>query len=1066
MISRSASGTAFDPDLRFVHLTTEEGLSQSNVKCILQDRMGFMWFGTYDGLNKYDGYRFQVFQNERGNPRSLKSNDIYDIHEDRDGNLWIATVLGISHYNREKDVFDNELSGYWFPVSLRDTHIYCILGDSRGHLWFGTHNSGLYRLNIEEKTWAVFLNDPADPGSLSSHQIRSLLEDSNGNIWVGTNDRGLNLFHWETQTFVRFTQDRTNPKSIAGNRIQSIVEDSEHRLWAACYGDGLACIEDIQSPPPYDFRNYRQGSDPGWDLPSNLVGTLWADREQGVWIGIENGGLIYRGGNPERSVLYQHLAGFKRSLNNNSIYSIFQDRIGDLWVGTYAGGINVAHRTNQAFKSHQNIPGDPKSLSYNAVWGFQEDAEGDVWIATDGGGLNRVDRKTGMFESFDTERTNLSTDAILCVCIDNQDRIWVGTWAGGLHLFDRSTRRFTNFSTQNGRLPDDNIFRIHEDREGKLWLATMSSGAIRFDPDTYAYRTLNTENSGIIYDHIQSLAEDRDGNLYFGTIFGLSRYLPSSGEFQNYATDTDDTSGLSNKFITCIYPENDSTVWVGTMDGLNRLNPATGQFRRYGQEQGLRNNAVQGILKDHAGHLWISTNRGLSRFDPRTNRFKNYTVEDGLQGNEFIRSSCYRSKDGRLFFGGVSGFTLFNPADILENTAIPPIVLTDFQIFNHSVPVGVAGSPLTSHINLTREIVLSHRQSVFSIHFAALNFVSPSKNQYMYKLEGFDRDWNHVENRRSATYTNLGPNTYTFRVLGSNNDGVWNEEGVSLGITIIPPFWHRWWFRGLGVMLLVGSTVAWYRTRTARIRSQNRELESRVKDRTALLEATNKEMEAFSYSVSHDLRAPLRAMDGFSQALLEDYEDRLDETGKDFLHRIRAGSQTMSRLIDDLLKLSRLSRAPMRFERVDLGEKARQVIADFRRTNPSRDVDFRMNGDLHVFGDPSLLEVMLRNLLDNAWKFTAKRPSAVIEFGTRQDKDQTVYFVRDNGIGFDMDYSSRLFEPFQRQHTEYEGTGVGLTTVQRIIHRHGGRIWAAGEENGGATFFFSLGKFNPREENS
>ena len=371
--------------------------------------------------------------------------------------------------------------------------------------------------------------------------------------------------------------------------------------------------------------------------------------------------------------------------------------------------------------------------------------------------------------------------------------------------------------------------------------------------------------------------------------------------------------------------------------------------------------------------------------------------------------------------------------------------------------MGAENSPLKEDINLTKELTISYKQSVFSIGFAALNYVSSSKNQYAYVLEGFDQNWNYIGTRRVATYTNINPGEYIFRVKGSNNDGIWNEEGRSIKIIITPPIWQTWWFRFVGFLFILTSIIIGHKIRTARIRAQNKVLEQRVNERTAQLEYSNKELEAFSYSISHDLRAPLRGMDGFSQLLLDEYAGKLGKQGKDYLHRIQKGSRRMGKLIDSLLKLSHLSRTELHFKKVDLSRLVESIAHEYKKAYPDRNTEFVIVKDIYVKGDASLLRVMLKNLIDNAWKFTAETINPVIEFGTARKYRTKLFYIRDNGVGFDIKYSDSLFELFQRQHPDFDGTGIGLAIVQRIVNRHGGTIRAEGKVNKGATFYFTIG---------
>lgn len=412
-----------------------------------------------------------------------------------------------------------------------------------------------------------------------------------------------------------------------------------------------------------------------------------------------------------------------------------------------------------------------------------------------------------------------------------------------------------------------------------------------------------------------------------------------------------------------------------------------------------------------------------------------------------------------MYFGGFNGLNSFFPDSLKDNEYIPPVYINEFLIFNKSVPVGGPNSPLQKLVEQTKEIVLSWKQSVFSFGFVAINYTHPEKNLYAYKMEGFDKDWSYTDaSRRLATYTNLNPGTYTFRVKASNNDGVWNNQGTSVKVIIIPPYWQTWWFRGMAAMLLMALAYTGFKLRIRNIKKQSQQFERLVVERTAQLQVANKELEAFSYSVSHDLRAPLRGIDGFSQVLLEDYQDKVDEQGKNYLQRIRVATQRMAQLIDEMLNLSRIGRGEMNIRQVNLSEMAKEVADDLRRSQPERQVEIVIQDGMNVLGDSLLLRNVLENLLGNAWKYTSKHPTAHIEFGVQKQNGKDVYFVRDDGAGFDMAHTQKLFGAFQRLHTttEFPGTGIGLATVQRIIHRHGGKVWAEGEVEKGATFYFTI----------
>jgi ligand-binding sensor domain-containing protein/signal transduction histidine kinase len=1044
---------AQDQKIRFEHLTTDEGLSHSNVTCILQDHIGFMWFGTFDGLNKFDGYNFTFYKYNNKNSGSIAANNIYSIYEDTKGNLWLGTTKGLSRYDRDKNIFlnYNEENGFIWGNS----NISSILEDNQGNLWIGSFNQGLFLFNPKDNIQIQYSHDEADPKSIASNTISYVFEDSRRNLWISTYGSGVDLFNGETKTFTHIKHHKNDPTGLIGDHVPSIAEDHAGYIWFACHGGGLSRIH-IDELDKRIFFNYQYIPGNDRSISNNFIRSLCADKNGGLWIGMENGGLDFLQNDKKTIIHFRNDAGDPNSLNNNSIYSLYQDKTGDLWIGTYAGGVNIIHQTKQAFKYYKNLVASQNSLSNNSVCEFCEDKRGAIWIATDGGGLNRFNPTTGHFQHYDTKNSNLNDDAVLTVFVDSQNKIWIGTWTGGFSLFNQENKSFITFTTENSGLSSNHILDIAEDRQGNLWLATQN-GINKFNIRNKSIIVYNTKNCNLLSNFIEVIEVDIYGNLLIGSADGFGIFNPKTATSGNYRNDPKNDNSLSNNFVTSLYEEDSLTVWIGTTNGLNKLNRQSNRITRYYKTNGLPNDFISGIEKDDKGFLWISTNGGISRFDPKTVIFKNYSKEDGLQGNSFNKKSRFKSKNGKIYFGGVNGFNVFDPNDVTENKEIPPIKITDFEIFNKSVDVGSKDSPLKKHITETKEIALSYRQSVLTFGFAAFNYIHPEKNQYAYMLEGFDKEWNYVGTRRTATYMNIDPGRYIFRVKGSNNDGIWNEEGVSLKITISPPFWQTWWFRILSAMFLLGSFFGWYEWRIFRSRKHYIELETLVDERTQALQQSNQELEAFTYSVSHDLRAPLRGMDGFSQALLEDYSSKLDNTAKDYLQRIRGASQRMGQLIDDLLKLSRLTRSEMHFRQVNLSQLAKSIMQEYQEMHPSRNVQMIVAEGLSVKGDAPLIEVMLRNLIDNAWKFTSKIQNVMIEFGATQKDGRTVYYVRDNGIGLDMKYSEKLFEVFQRQHVEFEGTGIGLATVKRIIMRHGGNIWAEGKLNEGATFYFIFG---------
>jgi signal transduction histidine kinase len=575
---------------------------------------------------------------------------------------------------------------------------------------------------------------------------------------------------------------------------------------------------------------------------------------------------------------------------------------------------------------------------------------------------------------------------------------------------------------------------------------------------------------------------------------GLHYFNPATGEFRVFKHHAG-SAGLSYEQLHSVCIDREGYVWVGTASGLDRLDPKTQTFVGYNERDGMPNSNVSSVVEDEHGELWIGTNNGISRFNPRTRTFRNYFTADGLLGNEFYNyASSYRSPRGDIFFNSYSGVISFRPDDLVDNPYVPPVVLTDFQLFSRPVPVG-DNSPLKESISVAKSIVLNHKQSIFSLEFSALSYANPERNRYRYKLAGLDPSWIETDStRRFVTYTTLPPGDYVFRLQGSNNRGLWNEEGVALRIRVLPPWWGNWWLRVVFSISVVA--IAWLifalrlraiqqrnlelakevevrkatelalREAEEELRQLNAELEERVAERTEELESTNKELEAFTYSVSHDLRAPLRHISGFSSLLVEEYSSQLNGEALDCLDKIEGGAERMARLIDDLLKLSRLGRDPLSFRPVKLNAIVEDVRTVLRQDYEKQNVEWKIDKLPEVEGDSTLLSQVYQNLIANSLKFAGTRNPAVIEIGSDLIQGKRTFFVRDNGVGFDMKYAGKLFGAFQRLHKadQFEGTGIGLATVQRIIRKHGGTVWAEAEVDKGATFYFTLGSADNRKD--
>lgn len=808
-------------DLKFRHITTDEGLSQSNVRAIVQDKLGFIWFGTFDGLNKFDGYSLKVYKTDPNDSTSLKNNSLLSLCEDSEGSMWVGTNQGLCVFNRKTDRFKSYTTAE-YPAGIVKGEINSITEDSKKNVWIAT-SLGLVCYERSQNKFKEFLAGSSNQ-SIGDNNVKITFKDSGGRIWVGTISNGLHLLNNDGTTFSKFSIKLPDGSFKQNYEIRAITEDKNNQLWIGTYGNGLAYVN-LNNISEHTLSAFVNEPNNKQSLSGNLILSLCPD-DNGLWIGTENSGINFLPSFQKTFTIYKHNPDNPASLNNNSIYSILKDKAGDLWFGTFSGGINFLNKTNQVLNCLRNIPGNNKSLATNTVRNFAEDNEGSVWVATDGGGLDNFNPYTNSFTHYNTSTTNLNRDAVLTIHIDHKENIWIGTWDGGLSLFNKKSRSFKSFTKTNSSIESNNIFDITEDSRGILWLAT-TDGAIEFNPQNQSFKLYNQSNSALLADHCEVINVDNNGDVLIGTTQGLSILNPQTGKFTNYPADGKNPNLLSTGFVTSIFVENSSTLWIGTINGLNKININTKKIEHYYEQNGLPNNSIRGIEKDDNGNIWISTNKGLCKLDSKSNSIKIYSKLDGIQGNEYVTNSCYKTKNGKLLFGGVNGFDFFDPKHVVDNPYIPPIVISDLQIFNKSVRPGSDDSPLDSDISQCKEISLSYRQSVFSFQFTALNYRTSEKNQYAYMLKGFDDNWNYVGTNRMASYTNLSPGTYEFIVKGSNNDGIWNQQGTMLTVIIRPPFWATWWFRLL-ILILVGITANYYYKRAKQKRKSLEEMNQKL----------------------------------------------------------------------------------------------------------------------------------------------------------------------------------------------------------------------------------------------
>jgi len=832
--TRAEGGYALARDLKFTHLTTNDGLSQGYVVAILQDRRGFMWFATRDGLNRYDGNAFVVYKNNPTDPGSLSSNFIQDLMQDDHGYLWIATNTGVNKFDPTTEHCTRYVHDPNNPNSIAGASVKSIALDSRGSLWFGTEDSGLDKLDPTTGTFTHYRND--SDGHFVG-RISQVIEDRRREIWF-VGERG--LFHLNQQT------GQITPATRNGLSAESVYEDEVGNLWMLADSPIVGLVKyDRQAER---FTRYPLGGRGVGVLASttnggSTNGSLAADGQNGLWVPSSQGLSYFDRRTESYTYQFQHDETNPDSLDSNAIFSVYQDRGGVLWVGTENAGLNILNFQQEQFSRYMHRPADPNSLSPGRVKAIYRDSNGVLWAGLFPRVLDRLDRKTGKITHYVPGRGDKNTlgegTNVNSVYKDRRGHLWIGGGGCGLVRFDERTGRFKHYRHN----PDDphslisnNVYTIYGDRNGRMWVG-QEGGVSRFDPATEGFTNYRPvpDNPASLENTVWVIDQDRSGTLWLGTWGGaLIRFDDQGKTFVNYTPDSRDPHRLNGGGLNTIHEDRTGTLWLGAMDGLYRYNRQSGAFARYTESQGLPSSTIRCILEDGVGRLWLSTQKGISRFDPQRETFRNYDVSDGLQSNEFS-TGCYQGPDGEMFFGGSNGFNAFFPEDVRDNSYVPPVVITSFKIFNKPVPVG-AKSVLKKAIPYVDSLTLSYQDNVFSFEFAALSYANSHKNRYRYKLEDLEPAWNEVGSKqRLATYTNLDPGKYVFRVQGSNSDGVWNEEGVSLPIFITPPWWRTNWFRATSAAVLLALLWAAYQLRVRQLHHEfAMTLEARVGERTRI----------------------------------------------------------------------------------------------------------------------------------------------------------------------------------------------------------------------------------------
>ncbi len=1077
--------------IQFQHLDINAGISQNHILCILQDSRGFMWFGTRDGLNKYDGYQFTIYRHDAKDSNSISNDFISSIIEDSKGFIWVATRGGgLNRYDRTKNNFTRYLNNPSNKNSIASNLVDGLAKDDHDNLWICTENMGLDFLDTKTNQFTHYRH-AARANSICDDNTRCVLQDADKNLWIGGYG-GLNFYNSKTKLFTHYRHDPLDTSSLSNENVKVVFEDSKKRIWLGTDGGGLHLFNRYKN----NFIRFPSSPNKPNSITADVIAAIGEDKDGNIWVGTENGGLDIL--DPETGTVQalQHDEIDIKSISQNSIYSIYRDEYNSMWVGTYSGGINIFSKDANKFP-HYYHTSDANSLSNNSVLCITESSNGKIWIGTDGGGLNLFDPVTKNYQHFFYDAKNKNSicgNYVLCVTEDSKGNVWIGTWGDGITVFNpvkNTYRHYKYNSADTNSINCNNVYAIFEDSHHNIWIGTYGGGVNLFNPNTNSFTHLDENTKNAVSLQIYSLAEDKDGNLYVATDgSGLKIINKTDKKHRLLLHNADDSNSISDNRINYLFRDNEDNIWIGTMNGLDCLQSSTGRIKHYTTDDGLPNNVIFAIIEDDSDNFWISTNKGLSKFNRTTKTFKNYTPADGLQSYEFKAHAVCKSKEGALYFGGINGFNKFYPQNIEDVNVESPVVFTGFEIFNRKIAIAKNSndpSPLKQDITETKQIVLSYQDAVISFEFAALNYAAAEQKQYAYLMKGFDKDWNYIGSKHTATFTNLNPGKYVFMVKTKNKNGEWSQNISSIELIIKPPFWLTWWFEMLVAAAFITAIIAFNRVRFNLIKKQKILLQKKVSEQTQQLmlsaseerkarevaekakvqaeNATremmqkNKEIEQFVYIASHDLQEPLRTTTSFVELLQRQYKGKLDEKADRYLNFITDASNRMKTLIKDLLDYSRIG-SKKELARIDCNEILQAVLADLGNAINQANAVINYDSLPVISGYTTEIKQLFQNLIINAIKFRKKDVPPHIHISVTSLPEHWKFSVKDNGIGIAPEHKDKIFLIFQRLHTkaQYEGSGIGLAHAKKIVEIHGGEIWIESIPGEGTTFYFTVSK--------
>jgi signal transduction histidine kinase/ligand-binding sensor domain-containing protein/DNA-binding response OmpR family regulator len=1094
-------------DIVFDQIFIGDEYSQNRVYHILQDRKGFIWFATSGGVFWFDGYEAKKLNLYSEKHDRLINNQVHELYEDRSGKIWIGSypngvswydketrkiiyewTIGLSNYDRETGKITNFRHDPQNPNSLGNGAVNSICEDSSGTLWIGTSNGGLNRLNKAEidfnnpqsTKFIRYLHEKNNSNSLSDNNIHDLYLDKTGVLWIATRRGGLNKLDLTkvkasdppNVKFTIYQHDPENPFSLSHNDVRCIFENSSGMLWIGTGAGGLNKFDRKTER----FFHYKPNPQIAGNLSSEFVSTICEGEKGILWVGTAGGGLNRFDKETEKFICYRSDPKKDNSLCNDFVPFVYKDFNSIIWIATKSG-VNKINIRKSNFVHHHHETDNQNSLSNNSVNNIVEDHKGLVWIGTNDG-LNCFDRATGKFTRYKHDPDNpnsINDNYISCLYEDGSGTLWIATEVG-LDKLDKRREKFFHFQIYADVTHKNVIKEIYEDQSGFFWFVTSGNGVIRYDPYSdkrYRFQYDKTDQFSIGGDFVSEMFEDAAGEIWFATWANLNKFDRDGERFNRYSNQINGRSlNLINDMINDPYDPN-NCLWLGyNDDALSKFDKRSNSFTHYQEIQ-----SVASMLSDNQGNIWMSGDKGLIRFNPQTKACDRFNNKDGIR-TVFSKpnSCCYSKETEEMFFGGINGFLVFHPNHIKTNAHIPPVFVTDFKILNQNVPIKSDGSsPLRKDISETKEIHLAYDQNTFSFEFAALDYMSPGKNLYAYKMEGLDKDWIQSGTKRFVNYNRLRPGKYIFRVKGCNDDGIWNEQGTSIRVIIHPPWWESKGAYAFYILFFISLITGLWRFQLKRIHEKN-ELKMKLFEAQKLQEIDTMKSRFFA-NISHEFRTPLTLILGPLEQFIN-HTFRGDPQ-KQYRVMFRYGNRLLQ-LINQLLDLSKLEAQKMTLHAcaLDIIEPIKGIVASFESMAKQKEIMLALQTNeeqLIVYIDLEKFEKIIINLLHNALKYTREGGRVNVSVSKDIPSNNNLQFksrnketikinVEDTGIGITADRLEKIFDRFYQVDDTYtrkhEGTGIGLALTKELVELHHGEIQVTSELGKGSTFsvFIPLGK--------